>query len=267
MSAPIITLTSDFGPGLFVGLMKGVILGICPQARLVDLEHGIAAQDVMAGALVLEQALGVFPEGTVHLAVVDPGVGGARRAMVVRGAGCLWVGPDNGLFSAVLATDPGASCYELGDQGIFRQPISNTFHGRDIFAPAAAHLARGREASSMGRQISDPVRLDRPQPSQEGHALVGEVLMADRFGNLITNLERGQVERFLDGRPVAVRAAATAVFAISPSYDAVPPGETVALFNSTGRLELAVNQGSLLERLGLDPGNERGLGVRVERVE
>ncbi|MCB2226595.1 MAG: SAM-dependent chlorinase/fluorinase [Desulfarculaceae bacterium] len=266
MSAPIITMTSDFGPGVFVGLMKGVILGVCPEARLVDLEHDIAPQDVAAGALALEQAIGVFPSGTVHLAVVDPGVGGERRAMAIEAAGCLWVGPDNGLFSAVLNADPEARCYQISDQSIFRQPVSATFHGRDVFAPAAAHLAKGRAASSLGPAISDPMRLDWPQPRQEGHALVGAVLMADRFGNLMTNLGREQVEGFLAGRPALVSLAGTAIQGIAKSYDSAEAGQGVALFNSLGRLELAVSQGSLLQRLGLRPGKERGLEVRVEAL-
>lgn len=264
MSALIITLTTDFGPGLFVGQMKGVLLSICPEARLVDLEHNIAPQDVMAGALALEQAMGVFPEGTVHLAVVDPGVGGERRALVVEAAGYLWVGPDNGLFSAVLNADPEARCYEITDKSVFRQPVSATFHGRDIFAPAAAHLAKGRAASSLGPAISDPVRLDWPEPRQEGHALVGAVLMADRFGNLMTNLGREKIEAFLAGRPALVSLAGTAIQGIAGSYDSAEARQGLALFNSLGRLELAVNQGSLLERLGLRTGNERGLEVRVE---
>jgi len=267
MIPPIITLTSDFGPGVFVGLMKGVILNICPDARLVDLEHGVPAQDVLAGALVLEQALGVFPKRTVHLAVVDPGVGTSRRALAVQAGGCLWVGPDNGLFTLVLAADPAAQCYEISDQSIFRQPVSSTFHGRDIFAPAAAHLARGRGISSLGPVISDPVLLDITEPCDKDGALTGQVLLADRFGNLMTNLTRQAIEDFLAGQPMLVRMAGTLIKGLSPSYVAVAPGQAVAVFNSARRLELAVNQGSLLARLGLKPGNERGLEVRVEAGE
>jgi S-adenosylmethionine hydrolase len=267
MSVPVITLTSDFGPGPFVGLMKGVILGICPDARLVDLDHHIPAQDVLAGALVLEQALGVFPPGTVHLAVVDPGVGTGRRALVAAGAGCLWVGPDNGLFSPVFEADSAARAYEISDQSIFRQPVAATFHGRDIFAPAAAHLANGCEPSSLGPEISRPVRLEWPQPRQEEGALVGQVLAADRFGNLMTNLARQKVEQFLGGRPALIRMAGTVIQGLSAAYGQAGAGQAVALYNSRDCLELAVNQGSLLERLGLKPGNERGLEVRVEARE
>jgi S-adenosylmethionine hydrolase len=260
----IITLTSDFGPGPYVGLMKGVILGLCPQASLVDLEHGLAPQDVLAGALVLEQAIGVFPPGTVHLAVVDPGVGTGRRPLAVRGAGGCWVGPDNGIFTPVYLADPQARAYEISDASLFRQPLSATFHGRDIFAPAAAALAAGREPADLGPLVSDPVRLEWPRPRRDGESLVGRVLMADRFGNLMTNLSRSEVEAFLAGRPAQVSMAGGAAQGISRTYGQGEPGQLLALFNSLGRLEMAVNQGSLLGRLGLRPGNERGLEVRVE---
>lgn len=260
----IITLTSDFGPGPYVGLMKGVILGLCPKAYLVDMEHGLAPQDVLAGALVLEQAIGVFPQGTVHLAVVDPGVGTGRRPLVVDGAGGRWVGPDNGIFTPVFLADPQARAYEISDETLFREPLSATFHGRDIFAPAAAALAAGREPASLGPLVIDPVRLEWPRPRRVGEALVGQVLMADRFGNLMTNLSRSEVEEFLGGQTALVSMAGGAVEGISTTYGQSKPQQLLALFNSQGRLELAVNQGSFLERLGLKPGNERGLEVRVE---
>ncbi|MCF8041548.1 MAG: SAM-dependent chlorinase/fluorinase [Desulfarculaceae bacterium] len=260
----IITLTSDFGPGPYVGLMKGVILGLCPKANLVDLEHDLGPQDVLAGALVLEQAIGVFPDGTVHLAVVDPGVGTGRRPLVVEGAGGCWVGPDNGIFTPVFLADPQARAYEISDDSLFREPLSATFHGRDIFAPAAAALATGRDPATLGPVVSDPVRLDWPQPRRDDKALVGQVLMADRFGNLMTNLSRPEVEAFLNGRPAYISMAGGAVEGVSEAYGQVGPEKLLALFNSQGRLEMAVNQGSFLERLGLKPGNERGLEVRVE---
>ncbi|MCB2191636.1 MAG: SAM-dependent chlorinase/fluorinase [Deltaproteobacteria bacterium] len=260
----IITLTSDFGPGPYVGIMKGVILGLCPKAYLVDLEHDLAPQDILAGALALEQAIGVFPPGTVHLAVVDPGVGTGRRPLVVDGAGGLWVGPDNGIFTPVFLADPDAKAYEVTDETLFREPLSHTFHGRDVFAPTAAALAMGRDPATLGPLVSAPVRQDWPQPRVEGEALIGQVLMADRFGNLTTNLPHHEVEAFLHGRTALISMAGGAVKGISNAYGQSEPGKFLALFNSQGRLEIAVNQGSFLERLGLKPGNERGLEVRVE---
>ncbi len=265
MSQAIITLTSDFGPGPFVGLMKGIILGICPSARLVDLDHGVPPQDVMAGALILEQALGVFPAGTVHLAVVDPGVGGERRAVALKAAGALWVGPDNGLFTPALNTDDRARVYEITDQSLFRQPMSNTFHGRDVFAPVAARLTCGHDITSLGPEVSDPIILDWPQPKEEGEALLGRVLAADHFGNLMTNLGRTQVEDFLGSTRAVISLRGLEVEGISASYGQAPPGQVVAVYNSLDRLELALNRGDLCEKLGLNRREAAGLEVRVER--
>jgi len=264
---PIITLTSDFGSGVFVGLLKGVILGICPEARLVDLAHDLLPQDVRGGALALEQAIGVFPSGAVHLAVVDPGVGTERRAMALAAAGMLWVGPDNGLFTAALLADPQARAYRITDQSLMRQPVSATFHGRDVFAAAAAHLAQGRAVESLGPRIYDPVRLDWPQPRQEGGALLGQVLTSDRFGNLMTNLPRARVEALLAGRPARIRCQRLEIKGLGAAYGQAEAGQPVAVFNSLDRLELALNQGDLRAHLGLERGGVFGLAVRVEADE
>lgn len=261
---PIITLTSDFGASVLVGLMKGVILGICPQVRLVDLAHDLWPQDVRAGALVLEQVLGVFPAGAVHLAVVDPGVGSQRRALALAAADMRWVGPDNGLFTAALLADPQARAYQITDPSLMRQPVSATFHGRDVFAPTAAHLACGRAIESLGPRIQDPLRLEWPQPIQEGGALLGQVLAADRFGNLMTNLTPPQVEAFLAGRTARISCQGMVIRGISLAYAQAEAGQAVAVFNSLGRLELALNKGDLRTHLGLAPGRVFGLPVRVE---
>ena len=248
-SPPLITLTTDFGAGPFVGLMKGVILGICPWARLVDLSHAVPPQSVRSGALVLEQAIGVFPPGAIHLAVVDPGVGTERLPICIKGADALWVGPDNGIFTPVLEADAGATAYELADESIFRKPVSATFHGRDIFAPMAAHLALGRDPARLGPVVKKPVRLDWPKPYVEGECLVGQVLEADRFGNLITNLTLGQVEEFLNGRSARITIGSIIIEGLSQTYGQAPPGKPVALFNSLDRLELALAMGDFYHYL------------------
>lgn len=263
MSPPVITLTTDFGAGPFAGVMQGVILGLCPEARLVELSHAVAAQDVLGGALVLEQAIGYFPENTVHLAVVDPGVGTGRRGLAVRALGQFWVGPDNGLFTPVLRADPAAQAHALAEARYFRSQVSATFHGRDVFAPVAAHLANGLDPAALGPAVADPVRLDWPEPRPEGDALVGQVLAVDRFGNLMTNLDRERALAFLVGRPAQVEAAGLAIAGISRTYGQGRPGEALAVFNSLDRLELALNQGDLCRRLGLDPAGVRGLPVRL----
>lgn len=268
MNPPVISLTTDFGPEVFVGLMKGVILGLCPHARLVDLSHAVAPQDVLGGALVLEQVFGVFPAGTVHLAVVDPGVGSQRRGLALAALGQFWVGPDNGLFTPVLRADPEAKAYHLNNPAYFRPGIiSATFHGRDVFAPVAAHLAQGLDPAALGPEVADPVRLDWILPRREGDALMGQVLFADRFGNLVSNLERGLVEEFLAGRPARVDLAGLVVEGLQPCYAAAGPGQILALFNSLGRLELAMQNGDLSARLGLSPLGARGLPVVLGAVE
>lgn len=263
---PIITLTTDFGGGPFVGLIKGVILGIYPQVRLVDLCHDIPPQDVRAGALMLEQALGVFPSGSVHLAVVDPGVGTQRRPLVVEALNMLFVGPDNGLFTPVMMADPGARLFALDKPRYHRQPVSATFHGRDIFAPVAAHLAWGIKPEELGTPVERAELLDWPRAWRGPDSLVGQVLGADRFGNLQTNLNRWEVEAYLAGRPAEVRLGELVINGLSQTYGQSPPGQALALFNSLDRLELALNRGDLRQGLGLDPGAIFGLEVAVRAL-
>ena len=256
MRFPLITLTSDFGlADGYVGAMKGVILSIAPAAALVDLTHQIPPQDVRAGAYALSQAAGEFPAGTVHLAVVDPGVGGPRRALAVRARGCLWVGPDNGLFTHVLG-DPAAAAEarQLSHTGLARPDMSATFHGRDLFAPAAAHLASGFPFAEVGPPVTDPVRLAAPQPRRDGADLIGEVVHVDGFGNLITNLPAAMLDA-LPGRPTVRVEADTVVAGLSATYGSVPDGDVVALIGSGGLLEIGVNGGSAADTLRLGRGS------------
>jgi S-adenosylmethionine hydrolase len=267
MSQPIITLTTDFGPSPFPGLMKGVMLGICPQASLVDLSHAVSAQDVRAGALVIEQALKVFPPGTVHLGVVDPGVGTARRPIAVAALDMFFVGPDNGLFTPALMADEDAKIYELASAGLFRQPVCASFHGRDVFSPVAAHLAGGLDPAELGPLVSDPVLLTWPQPREEDGVLSGAVLSADSFGNLDTNLTRALVEDFLVGRRAEVRLGSMRVIGVQHTYGMADNGQPLALYNSMDRLELAINHGSLYARIAPDRGSAFGLAVEVRPLD
>ena len=263
MKNPIITLTSDFGPGIFVGVMKGVILGICQTARLVDLTHSLPPQAVRAGALALLQAAPYFPGGTVHLAVVDPGVGTARRAVCICSRGQCFVGPDNGLFSLILQDDSDAAVYEITNQDLFLQPRSHTFHGRDVFAPAAAHLAGGLIPKQLGPAINDPRELDWPRPTVQGDELLGQVLLADHFGNLASNITQADLDGFLGGGPARVELGGLGIEPVSRTYGQAPPGEPVALINSWGRLELALNQGNMCAHLGVSPREVFGIEVKI----
>ena len=199
----MITLLTDFGTAdYFVPAVKGVILSINPQAQLIDLTHQIPAQDVAAGAFTLGACYRNFPAGTIHLAVVDPGVGSARRAIVVEAGEHQFVGPDNGLFSYVYDREERLRVFQIEREELFRQPVSPTFHGRDVFAPIAAHLSKGLLPESVGREVFDFVKLEIPKPVvDERRRIIGSIIHIDRFGNCITNL----TERELPNPQSAVR--------------------------------------------------------------
>lgn len=239
--------------------MKGVILSICPSARLVDLTHDLPAQDVLGGALALESAVPFFPASSVHLAVVDPGVGTARRAIAIRTEGRYLVGPDNGLLTLALGSEAWtavsltASEYRLPD-------VSRTFHGRDIFAPAAAYLAAGVPMERLGPPIADPVLLALPGCHLDGGALRGEVLDADRFGNLVTSIPAARLET-LPGRGAVVVEVSGRKLGIVGSYDQGEKGTPAVIVGSTGRIEVFVKAGSARDVLPA----RRGTAVRVRR--
>jgi S-adenosylmethionine hydrolase len=261
---PLITLTTDFGTDdIFVGVMKGVILGINPAARIVDLTHGIPPQAVSLGALLLRLALPYFPAHTIHVAVVDPGVGGARRPVCVETPAGILVGPDNGLLAPAAARagivrviDCTATPYRLPRVGA-------TFHGRDVFAPVAAHLSRGVPLEHVGRagDPADPghplVTLALPEVRSEGagaaRQLRGEVIYVDRFGNLITNISAADLEGF-PPPDVSVSILGSALRGLAPTYSAVPERTMLALVDSWGLLEIAERNGSARERTAADRG-------------
>ncbi|MBI5582354.1 MAG: SAM-dependent chlorinase/fluorinase [Deltaproteobacteria bacterium] len=251
---PVITLSTDFGrDDPYVGIMKGVILGINPRATLVDITHGFSPDRLQEAAWKLSTIIDYFPKGTIHLAVVDPGVGGARRPITVKTKTHCWVGPDNGLFSQILRAEPRAQVFHLTNDRYFLKPVSATFHGRDIFAPVAAHLSRGLSLPALGKRISDPVLLDLPEPLFEKKALRGQVLYADRFGNLITNLSRELLEQYFPGKKITVRIGRRVIQGIQENYAQAEPGRLLALFGSSGFLEIACNLGSAAELLGYNP--------------
>ena len=249
----IITLTTDFGlADPFVGIMKGVILGIVPDAQLVDITHDIRAYNVLEAAFVIDSTYRYFPEGTVHLIVVDPGVGSARRPIAAVANGHIFVAPDNGVISCVLQTGRTApSVYWINNASLFLKPVSQTFHGRDIFAPVAARLARGTPIESVGPRIVDFVKTALPKPHLAGDRLVGTVLRVDRFGNIITNLRRHHL-----GRDFSIRAAGVSINRLCSSFSEAEPGEFFAIEGSTGYIELALNQGSAADRLNITLGAE-----------
>ncbi|MFA9477980.1 S-adenosyl-l-methionine hydroxide adenosyltransferase family protein [Phycisphaerales bacterium AB-hyl4] len=249
---PTITLLTDFGlTDTYVGQMKGVIHTLAPDATVIDLTHDVPPQQIIAGAVMLDAAVDAFDADTIHLAVVDPGVGTPRRPIALRTSHGTYVGPDNGLFTAILDRHGATHAVALTNRHYHRDLITATFHGRDIFAPAAAHLARGVAWPDLGEPI-DPaslVRLHLPQPQPHGHGLTLHVVWIDHFGNLITDLKRDALDT--DAR---ITLRNTTIPTIARTFGDVPPGEPVAYFGSTGRLEIAVRNGSAAARFTATPG-------------
>lgn len=259
----MITLLTDFGlRDAFVGTMKGVILGICPEARIVDLSHGIAPQRIEEGAFVLRTAYPYFPEGTVHVAVVDPGVGGARRALIVETPGYRFVGPDNGIFAHVYARENVNRVVSVTEPRFMLPEISNTFHGRDVFAPVAAHLALGAPVSDFGPEIADYDAGTVTEPVAHEGGITGRVLHIDRYGNIITDIGEPLFRKTTREKRFRIRLAALTLDRVSASYDEAADGAALAILDSAGLLEIAVNGGSAAKMLGAASGDRVDVEVK-----
>jgi S-adenosylmethionine hydrolase len=262
---PIVTFTTDFGAGDgYAGAMKGVVLSLAPEAKLVDITHGVPAQDVAAGAVALAQAAPLFAPGTIHIAVVDPGVGGQRADLLVESGGSLFVGPDNGVLS--LAARAPRRIWRIDASAFRREPVSPTFHGRDVFAPTAGRLAGGARPSDVGPELDRMTEIGAPPVHRHGGVVEGEVIHIDAFGNLITSLTTeilsslptsptsgGEVAIELEGREGRFEPV------LGRTFSDVDPGALIAYIGSGGQLEIARRDGSAARRVGAD----RGTTVRV----
>lgn len=240
----ILTLLTDFGNADgYVAAMKGVILGIMPHARLVDITHEVPPQEVAAGAFILSAHYRYFPAGTVHVAVIDPGVGTTRHAVACLSDGHYFVGPDNGLFD-FCARAPSPIAVRLSRREFWRHTISNTFHGRDIFAPVAAHLANGVALEELGD--STALKPQRPEDACkiEQNTLQGRIVYSDRFGNLISNISKEDLSRFAANAKIVVRLGRQTIHGLQASYASATSGEFVALINSFDLLEIGINRGN-----------------------
>ncbi len=265
MTPPVIALLTDFGMADgYVGVIKGVILGIAPQARLVDLTHEVPPQDIATGAWVLHIAWRYFPAGAIFLCVVDPGVGSTRRPIALAAGDRRFVGPDNGLFSYVLRDAPPDLVVTLDNARYSLSSPSATFHGRDIFAPAAAHLAAGVPLDQLGSPLAAKrlVRLTLSTPQWRGDLLVAHVLHVDRFGNLITDLEPALTDAVLADARITVELAGSPIAARARTFADAPPDAPALLRDSSGQLAIAVRNASAAALLGATNGTEvlvRGL--------
>ena len=257
---PIVTLTTDFGLNdHFIGTMKGVILNIAPDAEIVDINHAVQAFDVLDGALTIAQSYSYFPSGTIHVVVVDPGVGTARRPILLSTEKYYFVAPDNGVLSLVYSHEERIRVRHITGEHYFLQPVSSTFHGRDVFAPVAGWLAKGVDGAKFGDEISDYVRFNAPKPKPvDGHTLRGVVLKVDRFGNLITNFTPQDVPMLFQATPPSFKIVVgkREITALHQSYSEGEPNELFGILGSMGYLEIAANRAAAAQLAGSGKGSE-----------
>jgi len=257
---PIITLTTDFGLNdHFVGTTKGVILGIEPEAEIVDISHSVQAFDVLDGALTISQAYSYFPSGTVHMVIVDPGVGTTRRPLLVTSERYHFVAPDNGVLSLIYQREQRLSARHVTAEHYFLQPVSNTFHARDVFSPVAAYLAKGVDPAKFGEEVSDFVRFSAPRPKPVNeNTLRGVVLKVDRFGNLITNITPQDAPMLFAQEAPAFKIVVgkREIAEIKDAYARGAPGEVFGILGSMGYLEIAANRGAAAQILGVGKGSD-----------
>ncbi|MBV6429938.1 MAG: Adenosyl-chloride synthase [Bryobacteraceae bacterium] len=254
MTQPIITLTTDFGlTDHFVGAMKGVILSIAPKARIIDITHGVPAFEVREGAFVFDQAYRCFPKGAIHVVVVDPGVGSERRPILAVGGGYSFIAPDNGVLTTVLQREK-CVVREITADRYFRKPVSQTFHGRDVFAPSAAHLAAGVAPAKFGKRIDNAFRLGMLEVVRTGkRAWSGSILRIDKFGNIITNFPCEEFAAIRE-RPFEMQVGFEPVSSLQTSYSGARFGEPFVIEGSAGFLEVALKQADAARALGVGVG-------------
>jgi S-adenosylmethionine hydrolase len=254
MTRRIITLSTDFGlSDHFVGVMKGVILGIAPAARIVDISHGIQPYDILDGAFTIAQAYRYFPKKTIHVVVVDPGVGSARRPLLAEMAGQYFIAPDNGVLSMIFAREQPKVRHITGER-YFLHPVSRTFHGRDVFSPVAAHLASGVLPAKFGKRIEDYLCASFDKPTHSGkHTWSGTILKADHFGNLATNFHIHQFPT-LRTHAFSLKIGLQAITRLALTFSECEPGELFVIVGSAGYLEVAASQASAAQALGCGAG-------------
>ena len=257
LADPIITLTTDFGTSdHLVGSMKGVILNINPAARIVDLNHSVVPYDILDGALSIANAYRFFPSRTIHVVIVDPGVGTERRPILVSGEKQFFVAPDNGVLSMIFERES-CTVRHISAEHYFLNPVSPTFHGRDIFAPTAGWLSKAFQTEAFGEPVTDFVRFTMPKAKSNGQAVKGVILRVDAFGNLMTNLTAEDIPiGALGGGAIKLAVNGKQVLRFGQTFASGNPGEPIALLGSSGYVEIAVNRGSAARTLGVNRGAE-----------
>lgn len=258
----IMTLTTDFGyQDPYVGLMKGVIASINPQAQVIDLSHGVPAQNIMAAGLILQHSIRYFPPGTIHVVVVDPGVGSSRRPILLEFDDSYFIGPDNGVLSVPLERKQPSQIIHLSNRTFHLETISKTFHGRDVFAPVAAHLSLGVPVKEFGEKLDSFVELVVPKVVKQDQRVSGEIVYVDNFGNLFTNIRERDLTGIAKDR-LRVVLGSTDIGGLATNYAAVVAGEFACVFNSWGFLEIAVNKGNAHQRTGAAVGDKVAVATK-----
>ena len=253
---PIITLLTDFGTkDHYVASMKGVILNINPQCTLMDITHQVRPHDIQEGAFILANTYSYFPKGTIHLSVVDPGVGGTRKPILLVTQNYFFVGPDNGLFTFVAQREKVKQVVVLTKQKYFLPKISTTFHGRDIFAPVAAHLSLGIKPNAFGYEINSLEKIRFQKAIIREGKLLGEIFHVDTFGNLVSNIDEEKLFRFTKGHPFVIRAGRIIIQGLKKGYGEGKKGEQIALIGSSGFLEISVREGNAQKMLKVERGD------------
>lgn len=267
MKRKIATLLTDFGTAdHFVGAMKGALLTVAPDAYIIDITHDIPAHDVAAGAWALANAYSYFPPGTVHTCVVDPGVGTARRALAARAGEQFFVGPDNGLFSFLYEREKTIEVVELTNEKFFRQPVSRTFHGRDVFAPIAGAILNGVGLEELGRKVDDYISLPSPRVTRTSDgSLAASVIHVDRFGNLVTNVTRDDVRGMTHDAGLMIEIGGRRIASVRETFGEGDADELFAVWGSADRLEIVARCASAARLLGVSRGEE--LVVRITSSE
>jgi S-adenosyl-L-methionine hydrolase (adenosine-forming) len=254
MTKPILTLTTDFGlSDHFVGTMKGVILGICPEAHIVDISHGVKPFEIAEGAYLIAQAWRYFPPRTVHVVVVDPGVGTSRRPILMEAGGQYFIGPDNGVLSMVYLRET-SKVRLISNESLYRRPVSRTFHGRDIFAPVAAHVASGLSPAIVGDPIDNYLKPDFVKPARAGkRTWIGQILKIDHFGNIVTNFHADDFGD-LAQRNFSMELGPVTVGVLARNYAECGPGELFVILGSSGYYEVSMAQGSAAAKIKCESG-------------
>ncbi|MDZ7716329.1 MAG: SAM-dependent chlorinase/fluorinase [Balneolaceae bacterium] len=260
----VITLTTDFGlQDYYVSAMKAIIMGIAPDARIVDVSHDIPSQDIMAGSWVLKNSAMLFPKDSVHLVVVDPGVGTERNPIALRIEDQLFVGPDNGIFS-LLTEGKDFEAVRLSNKKYWGSKSSNTFHGRDIFAPVAAHLSTGVKLQDLGEPVDELVTYRWAVPIADKDGIQGWVIHIDKFGNLVTNVSEELIEEAIQNKSTKIYVGNTILDEIVTTFGSVAEGEPAAFIGSSGMLEIGINKGNAKEMLGVQKGAQISLVLQKD---